>query len=266
MNQYEQYSQFESVKEFNHHIEMWLLETKQKFSKGELIGLKRLIRFSAKVPGVCHAKIGTVLKAIHEEYHDHGISRSTFKRMIQKAIHLGIFTVYETERKNGSQSSNLYVFNRYPSNEPPKPQHLNHHKETSNLSETNNKEIKERTHEKQLSLEHTFTSDRVPQPFTQLVQYFFPEARTIEEYWKMTSLCAYRLYEKTDHETVLQTAIHAFKQLIRKLKTQKSIKNPIAYYYGILKNKFFEEFFELAPDQSPEKHWSVIEWENFMNR
>jgi hypothetical protein len=79
---FEAYSQFKSVKEFNTHIEMWLAVKKDAFSKGELVGLKRLVRFSAKVPGVCNAKIGTVLKAINEEYQGNGISRSTFKRMI----------------------------------------------------------------------------------------------------------------------------------------------------------------------------------------
>ena len=67
-----------------------MLDYKKEFTKGELVGLKRLVRFSAKIPGVCYARIGTVLKAIHEEYHDHGISRSTFKRMIGKAKALGI--------------------------------------------------------------------------------------------------------------------------------------------------------------------------------
>src|SRR4051812_7163738 len=89
IQQFEEYSQFKSLKEFNNHMEMWLVEYKQEFTKGEVVGLKRLVRFSAKVPGVCNAKIGTMLKAIHEEYHDHGISRSTFKRMIQKAIGFG---------------------------------------------------------------------------------------------------------------------------------------------------------------------------------
>ena len=91
---------------------MLLLECKREFTKGELVGLKRLVRFSAKIPGVCNDKIDTILKAIHEEYKNNGISRSTFKRRIQKAIGIGIITVYETERKNGSQSSNLYIFNR----------------------------------------------------------------------------------------------------------------------------------------------------------
>ena len=95
---FEGYSQFNSVKEFNTHVEMWLAVKKQEFSKGELVGLKRLVRFSVKVPGVSNAKIGTLLKAINEDYQGNGISRSTFKRMIIKAKELGILTIHETER------------------------------------------------------------------------------------------------------------------------------------------------------------------------
>lgn len=65
---FEGYSQFGSLEEFNRHLEMWLAVHKYDFSKGELVGLKRLARFAAKIPGVSNAKIGTVLKAIHEEY------------------------------------------------------------------------------------------------------------------------------------------------------------------------------------------------------
>ncbi|UQX53520.1 hypothetical protein M5V91_22695 [Cytobacillus pseudoceanisediminis] len=120
VDQFGQFSQFKDLQEFNAHLEMWLAVHKNEFSKGELVGLKRLVRFAAKVPGVSNAKIGTVLKAIHAEYCGNGISRSTFKRMTAKAASLGLFTVHETERKNGSQSSNLYVFNRFPKCEPPK--------------------------------------------------------------------------------------------------------------------------------------------------
>jgi hypothetical protein len=273
---FEMYSQFESLQEFNHHIEQWLLETKHTFSKGELVGFKRLVRFSAKIPGVSNAKIGTLLKAIHEEYHNHGISRSTFKRMIQKAIKLGIFTVHETERKNGSQSSNLYVFNRFPSNEPPKQQPSNHPNETSSLSKTINKENKERKEERPNSknLDHTFTSERVPQPFTQLVQYFFPEAKTIEEYWRMTQICAYQNNREKESETILDTATHAFKQMMGKLKTTTSIKKPIAYYYGILKKKFADLYCKDIDemndgidtyDNTYKKNGPLMTMENFLN-
>ncbi|MGG5255380.1 hypothetical protein ACQYAD_18295 [Neobacillus sp. SM06] len=243
IEQFESYSQFKTLKEFNDHFEMWLAEKKQDFSKGEWIGLKRLARFSAKIPGVANAKIGTILKAIHEEYQNNGISRSTFKRMVQKAIKFGILTVYETERKNGSQSSNLYVFNRFPANEPPKVEKTNHHKETSNLSKPNNQKIKKRQQEPS-ELNHTFVSDRVPQPFVQQAKYFFSEAKTIEEMWHMVKIAAYRNNSETQTERMLTIANHSFQQLIRKLKFTHAVKKPIAYFYGILNNQFEKAYYQ----------------------
>ena len=38
-----------------------------------------LVCFSTQIPGVCHVKIATFLKAIREEGQDRGISRDTFK-------------------------------------------------------------------------------------------------------------------------------------------------------------------------------------------
>jgi hypothetical protein len=112
---YEGYSQFNNVEEFHEHVALWLELLKSEFTKSEQIGFKRLVLFAEKLPGVCYAKIGTMLKSIYEERGELGmISRASFKRMVQKAIKLGLITVYETVRKNGSQSSNLYVFNRYP--------------------------------------------------------------------------------------------------------------------------------------------------------
>lgn len=235
---FESFSQFSSLQELNTHMGMWLSQHKHDFSKGELVGLKRLVRFSAKIPGVCNAKIGTILKAIHEEYKAQGISRSTFKRMILKAKELGIIAVYETERKNGSQSSNLYSFNRFPSYELPKEETMNHPKETNNLLKTEkDQKIKERKEEPS-ELDHTYVSDRVPLPFVQLVKCFFPEAKTIEEYWKMVKITSYQHLLENDPELILDVAIQSFKQLIRKLKFNSNIKNPFAYFYGILDHKF----------------------------
>ncbi|WP_342433456.1 hypothetical protein [Neobacillus sp. FSL H8-0543] len=242
IDKFEQFSQFSSLKEFNTHFEMWLAIHKHDFSKGELLGLKRLVRFAAKIPGVCNAKIGTILKAIHEEYKNNGISRSTFKRMIIKAKELGLITAIETERKNGSQSSNLYVFLRFPVSEPPKQEIMNHPKETSNLSKTKKQEINKRQEEPSV-LDHTFVSDRVPQPFVQLVNYFFSEAKTIEEYWHMTKIAAYRNNLENEMENVLDIAIQSFKQLIRKLKLTSKVSKPIAYFYGILDQKLTEFYY-----------------------
>jgi hypothetical protein len=114
VQQFEQFSQFISLTEFHHHMEMWLVNYKQDFSKGELVGFKQLVFFTTEIPGVSHAKIKTILNTIHTQYHDQEISRDTFKRMLGKAKRLGILTIYEMQRENGSQDCNVYVFNRYP--------------------------------------------------------------------------------------------------------------------------------------------------------
>jgi N-acetylglutamate synthase-like GNAT family acetyltransferase len=247
IEEFEGYSQFKSVKEFNTHVEMWLAVKKQEFSKGELVGLKRLVRFSVKVPGVSNAKIGTLLKAINEEYQGNGISRSTFKRMILKAKDMGILTIHETERKNGSQSSNLYSFNRFQQSEPPKAKKLNHPKETNNLLKTNNQENTKRN-EAPMELDYSFVSDKVPQAFVQLVKYFFKDAKTIEEYWHMVQIAAFRFEYDQNTEDILSIAIQSFKQLIRKLKSTKTVGKPIAFFYGILTNKLKELYLDQLPE------------------
>jgi hypothetical protein len=257
---FEGYSQFGSLKEFNNHFEMWMADKKRFFSKGELIGLKRLVRFAAKVPGVANAKIGTVLKAIYEEYGEMGISRSTFKRMILKASKIGIFTVYETARKNGSQSSNLYVFNRFPMNELPDGGQLSPQYKTIILSETNikknNKREEKAANEKSSEIQevktvaekapedHLFVSDRIPVDFVNLVKYFFPAANSIEEFWRMSMVAAYRNNYEKETDLLLSVSIASFKQLVRKLKSKVEVKNPIAYFTGILNKKFQERYFE----------------------
>lgn len=241
---FEEYSQFASLSEFNHHMELWLVNHKGDFSRGELLGLKRLVRFAAKLPGLANAKIGTILKAIHEEFHDNGISRSTFKRMVLKAKDLGIINVYETERKNGSQTSNLYVFNRFPSNELPKPEKMDQPKEASNLLKTEkDQEIKKRK-EEPFELDHTYVSNTVPKEFVQLVKYFYCDAKTIEEFWHMTQIAAYRNNSENETERMLEVAIQSFKQLIRKIKFTQAVRKPIAYFYGILHAKFRSRYNE----------------------
>ncbi|WP_059170473.1 hypothetical protein [Bacillus sp. FJAT-27445] len=235
IEKFSQYSNFNDLKEFNNHFEQWILLYKKNFTKGELTGIKRLARFCAKVPGVSNAKIATVLKAINEDNKGNVISRSTFKRMIQKAIALGVMTVYETERKNGSQTSNLYSFNRFQQNEPPKAGILNQ-PETGIPLKQKNKELKERIAESQPF--NRSVSKSIPQQFVEIVSSFFPQAKTIEEYWRMTKIAAYRNCYENEKETVLEYAIQAFMEMARKLSIRNAIQNPIAYFYGIMEMKF----------------------------
>ncbi|WP_059173469.1 hypothetical protein [Bacillus sp. FJAT-27445] len=113
-----QYSQFESTEEFRTHFAQWLNANRDIFPKRQLIGLKRLALFAAAIPGVTNVTIGAVLTSVNMQHNTNSnvLSRATFKRMTQKTSKLGILTIYEIERSDGSQDGNLYIFNRYPEN------------------------------------------------------------------------------------------------------------------------------------------------------
>ncbi|BDG37255.1 hypothetical protein [Saccharococcus caldoxylosilyticus] len=233
-------SQFRDIKDFNNNIEQWMIDIKNKFTKSELVALKRLIRFSAKVAGVCNAKIGTIVSSTHEK-DEVGISRSTFKRMVAKAKKLGLLVVYGTVRKNGSKSSNVYVFNRYyPSVEPSKNEKLNQ-PQTDNLSETNNQNNNNirntevnYSEQRDTTLDASFVSERVPKQFVNLVKCFFNDAKKIEEYWKLVEISARKNSLTSD---ILETAIQAFKILVRKIKFSR-VTNTYGFFYGVLNKKF----------------------------
>ena len=108
---FKEYSQFDSLKSFNTTIEMFLADHKKDFTKGELVAFKRLVRYSAKYFGVANAKIGTLLKTINEKLNGFGISRSTFERMLRKAKDFGILTVKNTVKRKGGKGHNVFVFN-----------------------------------------------------------------------------------------------------------------------------------------------------------
>jgi hypothetical protein len=111
--EFKAFSQFQSNEEFRHHMAKWMLDGVNRFTKGEWVGFHLLAGFSEKIPGICHLPIAEMVGAIQESDPDHKISRDTFKRMIKKAKVHGILKVYETVRENGSQASNLYVFQTF---------------------------------------------------------------------------------------------------------------------------------------------------------
>lgn len=236
-------SNFRDITDFNNNIEQWMTDIKKEFTKAELVALKRLIRFCAKVAGICNAKIGTIVSATHEK-DNVGISRSTFKRMLTKAKDLGLLIIHETARKNGSQSSNVYVFSRFELThvEPPKDEKLNH-PQTDNFLETskkNNNIRKEKvndTVQAVTKLDASFVSKGVPERFVNLVKSFYDDAKTIEEYWKITSISARTQKVYGDNEIVLETALEAFRTVIKKVKFS-TVTNPYGFFYGVCMKKF----------------------------
>ncbi|MEH7457948.1 hypothetical protein V7183_12100 [Bacillus sp. JJ1127] len=232
-------SQFRDLKDFNNNVEQWMIDIKEEFTKSELIALKRLIRFSAKVPGVCNAKIQTIVAATHNG--TMGISRSTFERMLRKAKTLGLIEVHNTS-KRGYQAHNVYVFTSYPIKEVVQSENIEVPIKANNPSESINLLINKRIGD---SLNHTYVSNRVPKRFTELVKCFFDDATIIEEYYRMYHISTYWL-TAYDSDDLLDIGIQAFKQMIRALKRNKVRKNPYAYYYGVLQRKLDELYYELV--------------------
>ncbi|MCK2006098.1 hypothetical protein MZM54_32795 [[Brevibacterium] frigoritolerans] len=183
---FKEYSQFDSLKDFNTTIEMFLADHKKDFTKGELVAFKRLVRYSAKFFGVAHAKIGTIVKAINEKLNGFGISRRTFERMINKAESLGILVRKHTVKVKGGQGHNVYIFQPFDTIVAPKTEKLSHRQndetsteskdernnsqgETINLSESSKTKRLSKRIEGTVSLNHSFVSDYVPKEFTDLV-------------------------------------------------------------------------------------------------
>ncbi|MBY0003523.1 hypothetical protein H7S55_25615 [Priestia aryabhattai] len=256
IEEYKEFSQFKSIKEFNTSMEMFLAEHKKEFTKSELVGLKRLVRYSAKYFGVANAKVATILKAINEKLQGFGISRRTFERMLNKAVSLGILTIKNTVRPKGGKGHNVYVFNKIDALKKEKLTHCENSEtltaskdeeskntsETINLFKTNN--IITINKRKEQRLDASFTASYVPKEFVQAVKPFFNCAKTIEDFWKSVHIDTFKVKGLIDNQTITYTAIDSFKQAIRSYKTGKIKTTPVRYFTGIFKKQMDKICFE----------------------
>ena len=257
--EFKHYSQFKSLKDFNNQYEMWMADYKHQFTATEYIALNRLRKYCASVWGVSNAMIRTILEAIEERDCPVGVSRSTFKRMIVKAKRIGLVEVIELEREDGSQSSNLYVFQRYEpvgivSNEntiePPtknskQPQtapvketivkQLNHHK-AFNLS---SKAIITRT-----SLDQSYIPNYVPSDFVNATIPFFG-AKEICQLWQRVKTAYKHSKLEKSLDDCIDTIIGAFKKTVLHEQLGNIKKSFVGYFYKIV----YEAFADLREEE-----------------
>ncbi|KAF0822664.1 hypothetical protein V7200_03680 [Cytobacillus firmus] len=224
VEEYRQLSQFRDLKDFNNQFEQWMIDVKDKFTKGERIALKRLVRFSASIAGVCFAKIQTIVAATHQ-FDGVGISRSTFKRMLTKAKEVGLLVIHNTFR-NGKQSHSVYVFNTYPSvckeTEPPNEEQLSQHNKSSNLSKSINIKLRK---DKPI---------RYSNEFLKYCSYYFTDDQCSE-------LNKIRLIHthinKLPSESSIRASVYALKITVSKLKSGK-VKRVMGYFDGVIRKIF----------------------------
>jgi hypothetical protein len=90
---FKEYSEFKSLRDFNNNIEMFLAVHKKDFTKTEFMLFRGLTKFCAKVPEVANASIRKILEGSKLKDFIYGASESTFQRMKRKAVSLDILEV-----------------------------------------------------------------------------------------------------------------------------------------------------------------------------
>lgn len=245
---FKELSQFTSLRDFNNSIEQWMVDHKATFTPSERIALRRLIRFCSKIYGVCNARINTLLEAIKDKDCPVGVSRSTFKRMLTKARRIGLLVVQETVRKDNSQSSNLYIFQPYQSNEPPRTEceqskdamvkekvdpQLNHRITTKLFKATKINTSRTYNADPHQDIIPDWMMNKNPQLVSLASSYF--KSSEIKEL--IVSYMSVAKYSKLTSDELVELSVDALKQTIYRIKSRKKISNVFAYYTGTFKRK-----------------------------
>lgn len=241
IEQFKHLSKFKDGKDFNNHIEQWMVDFKNRFTKGELIGLKRLIRYSCKYAGISNAKIQTLVSATHND--GIGISRSTFERMLRKAKLYGILTVHNTFC-GSNQRHNVYVFNSYKSTTQIESEtSINEAPETIDVPNQETSQVK--TNNMLIDTYKDNVIPNVPLEFQELVKCYY-EPKQIIELWKCVKDSTSYLTYYNEQEKI-NLGINAFRQMICNLKLGYKVRKSIySYYWGILEKRLDNEHMEIV--------------------
>lgn len=263
---YRRFSKFKTVDEFNSHFEQSMLFHKKRFTKSEYIALNRLRKYaysenSPDTIGVAWSKIQTVVAATHEKT-IFGISRSTFERMLKKAIRLNLVKVRPQFKDNKRQKHNVYTFNRFEELTPeafeiveivpktntidvgndmkidtpitlllelPKLKELNTYSQAKNV-------IKDMEIDKKIEKE--FQKEDTPyHKVRKMIEGLLPEKDAVYKIYGIWLAHTKHLGFEIDFEVCR----FAVKKLIQEVKRRKSLElisleNPYGYFNGIVKN------------------------------
>ncbi|MGR9049223.1 hypothetical protein ACQ4XT_11390 [Halobacillus faecis] len=232
VEQFKSFSQFDSLKDFNNNIEQWLLEYKHDFTKKELVCLKRLYRFCSKVFGVSTISINKLLAAI-EEKDQVKVSEATFHRFKRKAIKLGLLSVHATKRVNDSQSSNVWIFNKYDTpceTEKAIEQQTEKQEKTSPKTSKLFKTTKHKRERKELT--HEYVSSNVPESLVNAIKSHFNDAETIYKVWHRLSIVCRKQSSETLKYDYIDEFVKTYREVIGRHKQNKIKGDWMGYLYS----------------------------------
>ncbi|RBW69463.1 helix-turn-helix domain-containing protein [Bacillus taeanensis] len=194
-------SPFKSIDGLNKDVRKHKELHHNKFTKNMFRILDHLHRYSAKYTGVSFLSKNNIAETLE-------ISRRTVIRACKALEDLGVIKQYEMKRKSDmQQTANAIVIQPI---EETVTQESTQNTVNCHASKTTTFSLKQKIkninkrNNDVLDFDHTYTSDSVPSNFKNIVKKFFPQAKRIEEYHRMTKIAAYRF----NQEDVTDIAIH----------------------------------------------------------
>ncbi len=254
-------STFTDIEEMNKTVRIYRDVLKASIKRvdvqSRLISLLEILkRHSCKYVGVSYMYKNTIADMMEVSY-------KTIQRLVKKLVDLGMIRQVEMKRKKDMlQTANAIIIvptedlsDKKPSKKADKCPTIK--TTTSSLKQNiNNKNINKRkavsasTDSDDNFSKANYIANWVPIQFADLANYYYSDAKTIQELWKVVK----QNNRIVDHETEtraftrdqeITVALAAFKEFVMKVKSSKSIKNIFGYFNGIVSNLMDKFYFDV---------------------
>lgn len=248
-------STFTDIEEMNKTVRVYrdVIKTsvKRVDVQSRLIALLEILkRHSCKQIGVSYMCKNTIAKNLEVSY-------KTVQRLVKKLEELGMIRQVPMKRKKDMlQTSNAIII--VPADELSDKNHaeksdkcptiktisISLKQKIKRLNKRNNSVSASTVVEDNFS-KANFVAHWVPEQFAQLANYYFNDAKSIQEFWKVVKQCNKpdrkgELAFTKDQEITI--AIKAFKEFVMKIKKGTRMNNAFGYFNGIV-NKLMDKFY-----------------------
>ena len=258
----EQYINFESLEEMNHHVSLHVKHNDLNDTQYKLLTI--LSQHSCKYLGASYLKVSTLMSLLN-------VSKSTVKRSLKALVEKGIITKQHTFRPvSGGFGANIYVINQYveTTTEPSSVDSCNNSQNTAGERLLEQLEEKETTSSKSLNINSLVTKSAINREYnlsykdvvpsfipTRLGEYmikFFDSATVYRLYSSMSNaLGIYKGREEFSSEHIADWMYRATNALILAIKNHRhnpqkypAVKNIFSYAYQTALNRAVKDEFE----------------------
>ncbi|WP_445506829.1 helix-turn-helix domain-containing protein [Niallia sp. 03190] len=218
--------------------------------------LEVLKRHSCKQIGVSYMNKNTIAEKLEVSY-------KTVQRLMKKLVDLGMIKQIAMKRKKDMlQTANTIIIN--PVEEEVSDKTAAKESENCPTIKTNSISLKQNINNKRNTVTLTpnveksvdnitkanFVAHWVPEQFSKLTSYFYNDAETINELWKVVKQNNKVVnFENNTRafnaDQELKIALQSVKELVMKIKFNKGIKNIFGYFNGIVNNLMDKLYFDL---------------------